>query len=120
MFFVDSSSKEAIYQQLKKQIVEMIAIQVLQEGDKLPSVRALAIQLGVNPNTVSKAYSQLEEEKMIYSVNGVGCFVAKMNDQIHKYKINSFYDSVKDMKKHGISENVLYHVIKEVYTKKED
>ena len=59
MFLIDVQSKTPIFEQLKKQILEFISIQVLSPNDKLPSVRSLASQLGVNPNTVAKAYQEL-------------------------------------------------------------
>ena len=65
MFLIDVQSKTPIFEQLKKQILEFISIQVLSPNDKLPSVRSLASQLGVNPNTVAKAYQELETQGYI-------------------------------------------------------
>ena len=59
MFVIDAQSKLPIFEQLKKQILEFITIGVLVPNDKLPSVRSLASQIGVNPNTVAKAYQEL-------------------------------------------------------------
>ena len=61
MFVIDTQSKLPIFEQLKKQILEFITIGILSPNDKLPSVRAMASQIGVNPNTVAKAYQELEE-----------------------------------------------------------
>lgn len=76
MFVIDTQSKLPIFEQLKKQILEFITIGILSPNDKLPSVRAMASQIGVNPNTVAKAYQELEEQGYIYSEKGKGCFVA--------------------------------------------
>ena len=59
---IDFNSQEAIYQQLRNQIVMAIAQNELQNGDSLPSVRSLAQELGVNLHTVNKAYSILRQE----------------------------------------------------------
>ena len=76
MFVIDAQSKLPIFEQLKKQILEFITIGVLVPNDKLPSVRSLASQIGVNPNTVAKAYQELELQGFIYSEKGKGCFIA--------------------------------------------
>lgn len=59
---IDFNSPEPIYQQLRNQIVMLIAQNRLREGDSLPSVRALAVELGVNMHTVNKAYAILRQE----------------------------------------------------------
>ena len=68
MFVIDTQSKLPIFEQLKKQILEFITIGILSPNDKLPSVRAMASQIGVNPNTVAKAYQELEEQGYILSL----------------------------------------------------
>ena len=75
MFSIDSRSRVAIYEQLVQNIIGLIARGVLQPDDQLPSVRNLARDLGINPNTVQKAYQELESEGIIYTVGGKGCFV---------------------------------------------
>ena len=117
MFLIDVQSKTPIFEQLKKQILEFISIQVLSPNDKLPSVRSLASQLGVNPNTVAKAYQELETQGYIYTVKGKGCFISD-NDtdaQIRLEKMKEFTDKVKEMKKYHIGKDGLYQTINEVY-----
>lgn len=117
MFLIDVQSKTPIFEQLKKQILEFISIQVLSPNDKLPSVRSLASQLGVNPNTVAKAYQELETQGYIYTVKGKGCFISD-NDtdaQIRLEKMKEFKDKVKEMKKYHIGKDGLYQTINEVY-----
>ena len=67
---------------------------VLKEGDKLPSVRSLAMKLGINPNTVQKAYNILESEGVIYSVSGKGSFIAE-NDRATEVLLNAAKDEFK-------------------------
>ncbi len=76
MIQIDWQSRTPIYDQLIRGVVRLKALGVLQPGDKLPSVRSLAAQLGVNPNTVQKAYQMLENQGVIYSVSGKGSFLS--------------------------------------------
>ena len=109
MFIIDIQSKVPIFEQLKKQILEFISIGILLPNDKLPSVRSLATNIGVNPNTVSKAYQELENQGYIYSVKGKGCFIAdNQTDQLIKDdKLEDFKGCVIDMKKHQITKDKL-------------
>lgn len=70
-----------IYQQIKDGIRRLIATGVIQEGEKLPSVRALASQLAINPNTIQRAYNELEAEEVILSIPGKGSFSAEKSDK---------------------------------------
>ena len=62
MFQINLKSGDAIYLQLKEQVVRLALAGALEGGEQLPSVRVLARELGINPNTVSKAYQELEAE----------------------------------------------------------
>ena len=70
-----------IYQQIKDGIRRLIATGVIQEGEKLPSVRALASQLAINPNTIQRAYNELEAEEVILSIPSKGSFAAEKSDK---------------------------------------
>ncbi|MEG0274099.1 GntR family transcriptional regulator [Amedibacillus sp. YH-ame10] len=117
MFVVDTHSKLPIFEQLKKQILEFISIGILSANDQLPSVRSLATQIGVNPNTVSKAYQELEEQGYIYTEKGKGCFVSdnETGQLIKAQKLLDFQTSVKEMKQHHIQKEELLNVIQDVY-----
>ena len=65
-----------IYVQIKSEFKRLILTQVIAPGEKLPSVRELAAQLAINPNTIQRAYAELEAEGYIYSVAGKGSFVS--------------------------------------------
>lgn len=77
MLNIDPRSSKPIYEQIIDQIKENIIKGILQPGDKLPSVREMSTLLTVNPNTVSKAYQELEREKAIETVRGRGTFIAQ-------------------------------------------
>lgn len=117
MFIIDVQSKIPFFEQLKKQILEFISIGILLPNDKLPSVRNLASQLGVNPNTVAKAYQELEMQGYVYSVKGKGCFISdNQTDQLIKDdKLKDFKAMVDEMKKHQIKKEKLLAVIDETY-----
>jgi GntR family transcriptional regulator len=77
MFQVDVRNRKSIYEQVMDNIKELIITGVLPPAGKLPSVRELSGILTVNPNTVQKAYRELEREGYVYSVSGQGTFVEK-------------------------------------------
>jgi len=77
MIRIDEKSMLPIYEQIVHRIKELISRGVLQPEEKMPSVRELASRLLVNPNTVAKAYQELERQGVIVSVRGKGVFVAK-------------------------------------------
>lgn len=76
MLQLDLQSRQPIYEQLMLKLSELVILGVLKADEQLPSVRALARDLGVNPNTVQKAYQELERREIIYSVAGKGSFIA--------------------------------------------
>ncbi|RDY72502.1 MULTISPECIES: GntR family transcriptional regulator [Halobacillus] len=75
MFELDVRSRKPIYEQLVEKLKQLIINDVLKEDEKLPSVRELAQQLTINPNTIQKAYRELESQGYIYSLKGKGSFV---------------------------------------------
>lgn len=93
MFDIDLMSRTPIYEQLYRRVIEMIMKGVLREQDKLPSVRSLATDLGVNPNTVAKAYTLLERDGIIYSLAGRGSFVAKPDTLFAQEHVLSDFDA---------------------------
>ena len=81
MIHLDYRDSRPIYQQVKDSLRRMMVTGVLLPGDKLPSVRALAGQLSINPNTIQRAYAELEAEGYVVSVTGKGNFVAEGDTQ---------------------------------------
>lgn len=86
MLLLDHKSRLPIYTQLYQEILRLSALGVMVPGEQLPSVRALAQELGVNPNTVQKAYQLLEHDGYICSVPGKGSFLCDMGDEAAKKK----------------------------------
>lgn len=77
MIIVDYRSRTPIFEQIKEQIMNLINIGELKPDDKLPSIRQLASDLDLNFNTVKRAFRELEEEKVTYSIPGKGVFISK-------------------------------------------
>ena len=75
MVHLDYRSARPIYGQIMDGLRQQIAAGILQPGDKLPSVRELATELAINPNTIQRAYRELEQAGFIATVAGKGCFV---------------------------------------------
>ena len=75
MIHLDYRDARPIYSQIIDGFRDQILTGVLQQGDKLPSVRELALQLAINPNTIQRAYRELEMQGWIATVAGKGCFV---------------------------------------------
>ncbi len=82
MVHLDYRDARPIYAQIMDGFREQIAGGVLQPGDKLPSVRELASELAINPNTIQRAYRQLEMEGWIVTVPGKGCFVCQLDSTL--------------------------------------
>ena len=76
MVHLDYRDTRPIYVQIVDRFRDQITAGILREGEKLPSVRELAAELSINPNTIQRSYRQLEAEGWIASVPGKGCFVS--------------------------------------------
>lgn len=76
MILLDYRDKRPIYEQMVEKLERLIVSGGLEQGSRMPSVRSLAVDLAVNPNTVQRAYTMLEQEGYLYTVTGRGSFVA--------------------------------------------
>ena len=81
MLHLDYRDSRPIHQQVRDGLRRLMLSGVLQPGDQLPSVRKLATELAINPNTIQRAYAQLEAEGFVYYVAGRGSFVAEDGEQ---------------------------------------
>ena len=81
MIHLDYRDSRPIYEQVKDSLRRLMVTDVLAPGDKLPSVRSMASQLSINPNTIQRAYAELEAEGYVISVTGKGSFVAEGDTQ---------------------------------------
>ena len=89
MFELDLRSRLPIYEQLVEKFKNLIINEVLKPYEQLPSVRSLSKDLTINPNTIQKAYRELERQGYICSIPGKGSFVNEFSSEVNTEKMNS-------------------------------
>lgn len=97
LLHIDYTASQPLHQQIEEQICSLIATGMLRPNDWLPSVRQLATDISINPNTVQRAYASLEEKGVIVSVKGRGSFVSpdlSAIDRIYTKNIDSMLREV--------------------------
>ena len=117
MLTVNFSSRTPVYQQLYDDVIRLVSLGVLKSDTKLPPVRILATELGINPNTVQKAYKMLEKNGYIYSTVGRGSFVSNKLDQNQAEKIqakNDLKESIDKAYKKGITKDEMIELVDEI------
>ena len=105
-----------IYQQVKEGFCRLILSGALPPGYKLPSVRELAASLAINPNTIQRAYRELEQEDYIVSVPGKGSFVCDGNQAAKARRqelMERFRQTVREMEQLGVSRSQLIQILME-------
>ena len=110
MIHLDYRDARPIYSQIVDRIRSQIGSGILQPGDKLPSVRELAAQLAINPNTIQRAYRELEMAGWIATVPGKGCFVCGTPceaDTDRRRLFEEFDAAVSGLRKLGVTTEVL-------------
>ena len=120
MIQIDWQSRTPIYDQLIRGVVRLKSLGVLQPGDKLPSVRSLAAQLGVNPNTVQKAYQMLENQGVIYSVSGKGSFLSDLagaSDELLQAAEDRVRHVLSEAAQTGVRKERVIRIADEVYSR---
>lgn len=79
MILLDYKDSRPIYEQVAEKLQEMMLLGILEEDSQMPSVRSLATELSINPNTIQRAYGELERGGFIYMIKGRGSFVGSIN-----------------------------------------
>lgn len=123
MIVIDSQSRQPIYEQIVERVESLIAADVMKSGDQLPSVRALAVELSINPNTIQKAYAILEEHGAIYPVKGKGNFVSEKDKVTDRMKGQCFWrlkETVEQAKNLGIDEEEFSIKVRTYYREGKD
>ena len=119
MFGITLEGNDAIHEQLSKGIKKLVLTGVLQKDSPLPSVRELALDLAINPNTVQKAYAFLEQQGITYSVSGKGRFVAIDADGLKVMAQNDIIAGITpeilELKNLGMSLDELKAKIEKIY-----
>lgn len=116
MVHLDYRDARPIYVQIMDRFRDQISAGVLEPGEKLPSVRELAVQLSINPNTIQRSYKLLEAEGWIATVPGKGCFVCGLPEYTAEQRqelLNAFDQSVAALLRIGTTRTELIARIEE-------
>lgn len=116
MIQINYGHSKPIYEQVKDGLRQLMLSGVLGEHEKLPSVRELAVKLTINPNTIQRAYRELEAEGYIVSVPGKGSFVASGNTALQARKAElkeKFIAAAEELRSIGVSDGELLAMLKE-------
>ena len=119
MFVIDPRNKAPLYEQLAQQLRWQIAMGFLAGDEPLPSVRQLSAELGINPNTIQKAYRLMEQEGLIYAQPGRGNFVTpKVSEQRKKQQeaqMERVKEEIRKAREMGIGDDSLQEIIRKIY-----
>lgn len=115
MIQIDYRGQKAIYEQVRDEFKKLIMRGILRRDEQIPSVRDIAGSLAINPNTVQRAYRELEAEGFIYSVKGRGSFVSPREDAGQKERtealLKSFSAAATELIYLGVSKETLINLI---------
>lgn len=116
---IDKMSHKPIYEQIIEQFENLIVTEILKSGDMIPSVRSLSKEIGTNPNTIQKAYNELERSNITYSVPGVGRYISNdAKDIIQKSMMKSdgeLKNAVEKLKLSGMTVGEIIAKVKLYY-----
>ena len=119
MFLVNPKSKQPLYEQLVEQLRRQLILGVMKAGAAMPSVRQLATELGINPNTIQKAYCRMEDEGMIVSVPGRGSFVsddlAGMLEKQRADQMDQMLHMLRTCREMGLSKETVAKLVEQAY-----
>ena len=118
MIILDYKDRRPIYEQVIEKMEELMLLGVLKENESLPSVRSLAMDLSINPNTIQRAYAELERRGYIYVVKGKGSFVAEnhtMKENKKKEVLIQFSEMIDEAIRLGIPDQEIKHMIEIQY-----
>ena len=116
MLTLNYRDSRPIYEQIKDGLRRMIVTGAMAQDEKLPSVRALATQLSINPNTIQRAYRELEADGYILSVAGKGSFVAQVDqlaEQQKKQAVDAFRAAAQKLRQLGLTQAQLAQLLPE-------
>lgn len=119
MFQVDMMSRTPVYEQIIEQAERYVLNRLLSAGDKLPSVRQMSMELSINPNTIQKAYTELDRRGILQSVPGKGCFISdnalKIVSRNSREKMNELTAILKELALAGITQEQIIECVNEIF-----
>ncbi len=120
MIILDYRDRRPIYEQIVERFQELMMSGAMEENSQLPSVRSLAMDLSINPNTIQRAYAELERQGYIYSVKGKGNFVADnghIKDSKREAVLKRQEETAKEALFLQLEKEKLYNIIDEIYSR---
>ena len=111
------TNKQSIYLEIADKIESFIRLGVFKENEKLPSCRKLGMELNVNPNTIERAYSLLEERNVVYIIPKKGIFVCPKNED-HIF-LEEVTNTLMHIKEAGMQREELLQLVEQVYSEEE-
>ena len=118
MILLDYRDKRPIYEQVVEKLERLIASGGMEPLTKMPSVRSLAVELAVNPNTIQRAYAQLEQDGYLYTVSGRGSFVTDESEwkkNLQKKVLAQWQEATREARDTGISKEELQKQLHQLY-----
>lgn len=97
MINLDYTKRTPIYEQIVEEIEKYVSLGILKEKEQIMSIRELASHLGINPNTVKKAYTILESKNVITSISTKGTFIKENASLVKEQTINTYFSEINDI-----------------------
>ena len=117
--FIDSMSRQPVYEQIVDQVEQMILSGLMRPGEQLPSVRSLSLELSINPNTIQKAYAELDGRGIIYTLPGRGGFVSQNAPELlaeaRRSRLGTVRELARELALAGVPENEVLACVRSAY-----
>lgn len=124
MILIDYKSRKPIYEQIIENMKQLVVSGVLQRDDQVPSVRQLAQELAINPNTIQKAYAELERQGVIYSLKGRGSFVGSSLQELRTVQQKELLEQLAalstDLYRLQVPQEEVCAVVQQVYEQQKE
>lgn len=118
MIILDYRDTRPLYEQIVDKFQKLILSGALEPNSRMPSVRSLAVELSINPNTIQRAYSELERTGFLYTVKGKGNFVA-YSDSLKEMKRAELFRKLRDLKEEALAVGISPKELEEQLGQKE-
>ena len=117
--FIDSMSRQPVYEQIVDQVEQMILSGLMRPGEQLPSVRSLSLELSINPNTIQKAYAELDGRGIIYTLPGRGGFVSQHAPELlaeaRRSRLGTVRELARELALAGVPEDEVLACVRSAY-----
>ena len=117
--FIDSMSRQPVYEQIVDQVEQMILSGLMRPGEQLPSVLSLSLELSINPNTIQKAYAELDGRGIIYTLPGRGGFVSQNAPELlaeaRRSRLGTVRELARELALAGVPEDEVLACVRSAY-----